>query len=498
MKKLNIVFIILLLLGTSSCDKYLDINQDPSFPQVAAGYALMPPLLANMARGETFDSRYIGTYVQMWGSASSGGTADRHGYFSGSDALGEKWRQHYWALGQNLDLVIEDGEKNNKQDFIGAAKAIRAWSWITSSDCYGEMILKQAFEPNRYVFDYDTQEEVYSEAEKLALEAIGHFEKTDYAKSLNRGDLVYAGNTDKWKRFAYAVLARLENHKSNKSSYNANKVIEYVDKALQSNADNFNVPHNGNSTADANFYGPLRNNMTAYRPSSFIIALLDGTTFPGVVDPRMKLMFNACPDGVYRGVLPASGDPNNVTGNTKQIPNLTGGLGGTALATGKWIFTDKAVHTVTSYAEMQFVKAEAAFKKGDRPTAYTAFLNGVNAHLDFVGVTAAEKNNYVKSAAIPQTADALTLSQIMLQKFIAMYGGGCLETWMDMRRYNYDPQIYTGFSLPLSLFPDNQGKTVQRVRPRYNSEYVWNRAALAKIGADLADYHTKPLWIVTP
>ncbi len=497
MKKLNIVFIFLLLLGSTSCDKYLDINEDPSQPQVAAGYALMMPILANMVRGETFDSRFIGTYVQMWGSAAAGGTTDRHGYFSGSDAIGEKWRQHYWALGQNLDLVIEDGEKNNKQDFIGAAKAIKAWSWQTSTDMYGEMILKQIFEPNRYVFDFDTQDLIYAEAEKQANEAIAHLAKTDYNKSLNRGDLVYGGDTDKWTRFTYAVLARLENHKSNKSTYNPTKVIEYVDKSLRNNADNFNVPHNGNSTTDANFYGPLRNNMTAYRPSSFIIALLDGTTFTGVVDPRMKLMFNPCPDGVYRGVLPASGDPNNVSGNTRQIPNLTGGLGSTA-GSGKWIFTNNALHTLVSYSELQFIKAEAAFKQGDKATAYTAFLNGVNAHLDFVGTTATEKNNYVKSAAIPQTSDALTLSRIMLQKFIAMYGGGCLETWMDMRRYNYDPNIYTGFALPLSLFPDNQGKPAQRVRPRFNSEYVWNRAALAVIGADLADYHTKPLWIVNP
>jgi len=39
---------------------------------------------------------------------------------------------------------------------------------------------------------------------------------------------------------------------------------------------------------------------------------------------------------------------------------------------------------------------------------------------------------------------------------------------------------------------------VQRIRPRFNSEYVWNRASLDVIGGLATDYHTKPLWITLP
>jgi len=39
---------------------------------------------------------------------------------------------------------------------------------------------------------------------------------------------------------------------------------------------------------------------------------------------------------------------------------------------------------------------------------------------------------------------------------------------------------------------------VQRIRPRYNSEYVWNQTGLAAIGALATNYHTKPLWITQP
>jgi hypothetical protein len=93
----------------------------------------------------------------------------------------------------------------------------------------------------------------------------------------------------------------------------------------------------------------------------------------------------------------------------------------------------------------------------------------------------------------------------MSQKYIAQWGWGHNEIWMDLRRYNYtdvDPasgmQVFPGFTPPTNLFPDNGGKIAHRIRPRFNSEYVWNRAALDKIGGLALDYHTKPLWITQP
>ena len=90
----------------------------------------------------------------------------------------------------------------------------------------------------------------------------------------------------------------------------------------------------------------------------------------------------------------------------------------------------------------------------------------------------------------------------MLQKYIAMFGYGVLETWVDMRRYDYTDigpdggQVYTDFEVPTGgdLFPDNNGQLVYRMRPRFNSEYVWNILELQRIGATELDYHTKKMW----
>jgi hypothetical protein len=56
-------------------------------------------------------------------------------------------------------------------------------------------------------------------------------------------------------------------------------------------------------------------------------------------------------------------------------------------------------------------------------------------------------------------------------------------------------QVFRGYVLPTTYYPDNNQKPVQRIRPRYNSDYVWNREQLAVIGGLFLDYHTKPMWI---
>jgi len=491
-----------MLLFSNSCDDYLDINYDPSNPQVAEGFALLPPMLANMVRGETFDTRYVGQYIQNWNWIAANNVWDQHGYVPGSDAAGEKWRQHYWAIGRNIELMIEQATPKEQWDYIGVGKAIRAWSWQSSTDVYGEMILSQIFEPNRYVFDYDTQDLIYEEVKRVALEAISDLQRTDGGVSqagLARGDLVYAGNREKWIKFSYGVLARNAHHISNKASYNPDKVIEYCDLALAFNADNFNVPHAGTSSSDGNFYGPTRNNLRSYRQSAYIVNLLNGTIFNGVIDPRLPKMLSASPDGVYRGVTPTAGDPTNTNNNPARIPLLWGVAPTVTVASqipGKYLFTDKALHPLMTYSEIQFIKAEAAFKKGDKALAFSSFRNGITAHMDFAGVTSAERDTYLASAAVPQTADALKLSDIMLQKYISLWVHGALETWVDMRRYRYNSDVYTGFTLPTTLYIDNSGQPCYRLRPRYNSEFVWNLDALNRIGATEANFHTQELWFM--
>jgi hypothetical protein len=514
MKKNYIVFATFAIILASGCKKYFDINTDPATPQNPQSSTLTPPLFGKMERGIQYDSRYLGGVIQYFGGNVNVG--ETHGYLPVSDAGGEIWSTNYFGLGSNLNLIIDQSTAKQEWNFVGMAQALKAWSWQTTTDYHGEIILKEAFDLNRYIFDYDSQQDVYAEVVRLANVSIANFSRTDGTGTVGKmssADLAYAGSNDKWIRFNYGVLARNANNLINKTIYDPKKVIEYVDKSLASNADNFIVPNAGSTSTNANYYGPLRNILGSYRQTKIIAGLLDGTYLAGktVVDPRRNSMITASPDGVFRGTAPATADAGTPAAKN-QIPNQWGVLASAnpGAGTGKYLFKDAAGFPIMTYAEMQFIKAEAAFRMGDKSLAYTAYINGISASIDFVSslgtaISSADKAVYLASASVKQNGAALTLKDIMLQKYLALYGYGFVETWCDLRKYNYsdgDSQgnnPYTGvFILPSVFYADNGGKPAQRFRPRYNSEYLWNTAALKVIGADQIDYHTKKVWFSQP
>jgi hypothetical protein len=516
-----------LLALSTSCKDFLDVNTNPNAPQAVSANLYLAPMLHWMVTSPQFDGRFVARYTQQWTAVSTSVTTwDRMGYDPSSDNGAQQWRDVYWSLGQNLVDMTQKSEAEERWDLLGVAKILKAWGWLVLTDLHGEIIVKEAINQSTFSFNYDTQEYAYQEVFKLIEEAITNLQRTDGAVDagyMARGDKIYNGDRTKWLKFAYGLKAIALNHFSNKAAYKPADVIAAVNASFVSNADDALLTYPNTSNDDINFWGRTRGNTTAtasasngpYRQTLFVLNLMNGTQFGGVVDPRLSRMLSPSPDGQFRGLDPTVVGFGALTA-TQQPNNFYGfpGTGGTGVP-GRYIFDDKAKIPVITYAQLQFVKAEAALRMGDQATAIAAYRNGVSSHIDWVNarntdnnqqptqITAAEKAAFLASTAIvPAT---LTLSHIMSQKYIAQWGWGHNELWMDMRRYHYtdlDPvsgtQVFRGFVLPTTLHADNSGKIVQRIRPRFNSEYVWNRPGLDAIGGLALDYHTKPLWITQP
>lgn len=508
----------------SGCEEFLDVNNNPNGPETVSANLYLSPMLHWMVTSPLYEGRFVGRYTQQWTlPATTLSTWDRMGYDPLSDNGAQQWRDVYWSLGQNLVDMMDKAEAEQRWDILGVGYILKAWGWLALTDTHGEIIIKEAFNQGKeFTFNYDSQEYAYQEINRLLLKAIENLQRTDGAVDaayLGRTDIIYGGDRTKWLKFAYGLQAMQLNHFSNKASYKPADVIAAVDKSFSSNADDALLAYPATVNDDRNFYGWTRDNMRSYRQTKFVVGLMDGTQF-GAVDPRMSRMLSASPDGVFRGYdINVAGTVSFPTTQPQVIPNNFfgyAGTGGQGLPS-KYIFSDKSKMPAMTYAQLQFIKAEAAYRMGDKATALTAFRNGVQAHIAFVNsrntddgqaptpISNAEAAAFMSSSAVPSTPAALTLTHIMSQKYITEWAWAHNEIWMDMRRYHYtdvDPatgvQVFPGFAPPATLYPDNAGKVVQRIRPRYNSEYVWNRAGLDAIGGLAADYHTKPLWITQP
>lgn len=525
MKKLiYITSFMAVMLTTSGCKKWLDVNKNPNAPDKVTPNLYLSPIQNNLTLSQQFDGRYIGKYIQNWAEITTLDTWDRQGYlFSASDPASEQWRTVYFLMGYNLVDMMNLSEEQQRWDLLGIGYLLKAWGWMQLTTTHGEIIVSQAFQLERTKFDYDNQDYIYGEIIRLLNLSIANLNRTDGAVSqtfLSGTDLFFAGDRLKWLKFAHGVKAMAMNHLSLKGSayYKPDEILTEIDLALASNADNVKLKFAGTASALSNFYGPWRNNLTTFRQTNFIVNLLNGTQFGGVVDPRLKRLLMPSSDGNVYGLDPTFGYGALTT--AQRPPNVWNSTTFGETLPGNYVFSNKSSYPLMTYSQLQFIKAEAAFKKGDKITALDAYKKGIDAHIDYVNtmnaeagnpavtqISAAEKTAFMTSAVVPTVAANLRLSDIMCQKYIAQWGWAINETWTDLRRYHYtdpDPevptvQVFKGFTIPAAdrIAVENQNKPVYRLRPRYNSEWVWNIESLEKIGGRRLDYHTIPAWIFT-
>ncbi|RYZ28953.1 MAG: SusD/RagB family nutrient-binding outer membrane lipoprotein [Chitinophagaceae bacterium] len=540
MKLSKIYILAAMILCFSSCKKWLDINEDPANPQVATGEVLLSPIQYQMANNVANDYRFVFKYVQFWANQNADPNWEKHAYESGSDNGGSIWRMTYFNLGKNLELMIQDGVDNGKYSFAGIGYAIKAWAYQMTTDYHGPIILDQALDDERISYNYQDQPEVYEKVREWARMALFYLDKADakdYSSVLSgiSGDQIYKGDRGKWKKFVYGLLALQYSHLRNKAEFTsayADSVVKYVDLSFANESESATVNFNGSNAAESNIFGPsaglitstASTSITMGRVTQTIVDLLSGgmrsntpradtlkntTTFATTsVDPRLPRMIAPNTDSVYRGVIPTYGDPNT----TKKIPHVLGSVA--APYPGKYIFADKARFPIMTYSQLQFAKAEALFVKGQTGPAHAAYIKGIEGHMDFVNryglwqgaaatappITAQQITAYKASSDVAQTPADLTIADIMGQKFVAQWGWAGLEQWNDLRKYHYDTTVFKTYYLISGSEIDtrNLNKLVYRVRPRYNSEYIWNRTELDKWGGLNGDYHTYELWFSKP
>lgn len=549
----NKIFKTIIFLGmfsiifSVSCKKKIDdAYLNPNAPVIVPIESILSGVIgsftaffssAGTGYGVQADGILLGRYIQYWGSQTSGELYGQMGFPGGtaSDNTGGLWAAVYYGQGQNVNKIIQWGAEQEKWDYVGVGYAIRAWGWLELTNVYSDAILKEAFNTSQSQFSYDTQPEFYDSSRVICHRALSYLNRTDGNVSqanLAIGDAYfYNGDVNKWKKFVYGILARSYINLSSKGIFTTNSyadsAIKYANLAMTSNAENAAVKVKGGLTSAVNnFFGPFRGNIGAIRQGSYIADLMSGNNagaFTGVSDPRRWYMLRENNNRTFKGFtvwlgsagLATNDYPQNFWGN--PAPTSTAAP---AIDSSRYLYRNTSPWPMMTASEMQFIIAEAAYRKGDKLMALAAYANGISLNFDMItttypqnvptvfAITPASKTAYLSNTAVvPGVATSLTLSQIMLQKYIALYGWGVQLTWTDMRKYHYtdiDPatgnQVYAGFTPPsgVNLISTNNAKLVYRCRPRYNSEYLYNIPELTRIGALSLDYNTLQPWFTLP
>lgn len=310
MKKLKYIALSLaFVLGTTSCDDYLDVNNDPDNP---VSESVTPQLRL------TWIQNY---YTYAWGTASmrtntiAGIMTQVYG--TSANNLLSSWnpaqsscttiyQNFYLGAGVNIDPLIEKSEELGAYHYEGAAYCIKAMGFMMMLDLHGELPIQEAF-IGKTNPAYDDGKKMYELCMDYLDKAIENFGKTQSptVANLSAGDLWNGGSIDKWMKLCYGLKARYLLKLSKKAEYDPAAILAALEKAPTSNMDNtimknYNVvgdetnftvgdPYQASAIWNCSGYGATQ------RLTRWYVNLLTNNFTGGskVIDPRMSKLVPA-------------------------------------------------------------------------------------------------------------------------------------------------------------------------------------------------------------
>lgn len=426
MKKYIYMSALALGLCLSSCDSYLDINQDPTSPSESnvTSSMIMPGV-------EMAISSAYGDYLRIVGGyysevyAHLNGTSNYVDYSQFSQSAtrsSSTYARFYDVALVNLKTILEKSEAAEEWGSYLAATTLRAFCFEALVDCYGETPYTEALDADNLAPKYDDGKTVY---EGVIAEIDNALAKASASNTVCTNFLYPGENADNWIKFAKALKLRMLMRMAD------------VDNSVLTEAGAL-ISENDFPTADvafANCWSNEAGSMNPFYSEEFssawgstqtniaanlaIIGTMQVTNASGDVvytDPRISAFFDKNGSGKYIGGISGTNYPSTST--------LT-----------SWCRPVMAYNTpvvLLPQFETEFFIAEYYARTGNEAQATAHYNEAIELSFAEAGVEGAaehiarypfDKSNYKKSIGI--------------QKWVALSGIDTFEAWCEVRRLNY-------------------------------------------------------------
>lgn len=407
------IFMIIALFPFSGCD-FGNTNIDPSKLDDVEVTQILPAAQAQTARNlGSVGARVSGVVVQHFR-----GIADQplayNTYLIDENALDDYWVGGLYAGAmKDCQIIIEKGKDEDIPQYVGIAKILMSINLGIATCFWGDVPYSEAL----LGFDqlqpaYDTQEDIYKAIQTLLDEAIEALNEDSGELTPGTDDLIYGGNRALWLGTARALKARYYLHLVKQDSAAALNALSVLDAGtLYANTVQPEFPF-GDIQNEANpiaYYGEDRAGQLAV--NQFMLDLLDTKN-----DPR-KQLYTREVNGNY--VIYVRNDKED------DLTDLY------------WGQFDSPMPLI-SYSELLFIRAEANLRVGISSLAESNLLAAVRANMRVLGVDEEDIEEYITAhVSLSGLSFEQSLAKIIEEKFVAMFGQGAIEAWVDYRRTGY-------------------------------------------------------------
>ncbi len=430
----------LFMIAVSGCDNTLEeINRNPNNPEDIEPELLMVTIIRGTVNQMVDEGYNTGNIVAQFSAQIREPGTDRYVWGSFNT-----WSNGYTVLRDVMNLyhIADERGLNN---YKGIALVMRALIFSRLTDAYGDLpyleALKGKDDSPTYAPKYDTQQEIYAgllkeleEANQL-LSADGGAIRND----ILYGNESFAGDPIKWKKLANSLKLRLLVRQSNKidPSQQLAEILNNPAKypIFESNADQATLKY----TQSPNLFPVTGNRIGHWRDRRLSKTVSDWLN--NTKDPRLKVL--AMPTVDSQEAFAAGTGPLVWAGvrNGEEDKNLGSNIDDRVSALGEIFYKDLLVPVlahglVMTYAEVQFILAEAAAKGWITGNPETHYLAGIKSSVDFYrtvsGVNIEATEDFLKMPGVKfEAANALTL--IGTQKWVSLFFHD-MQAWHEWKR----------------------------------------------------------------
>ena len=481
-RKIKLLFtIILCVVAISGCTKgFEELNKNPN--TIALGGVepsnMIEAMLISGSNALANDMTLYATEIAQ-ASAKSGNVREEQAYIIDNAIYEGRWVIFYrWANSANHMSQLAVAQNDPNYQAIGLI--MKTYYLAQCTDLFGSIVYSEALKALEQIFTprIESQQEVYTVmmADLEQANAI-----IDLVKPLSKPerDHLYGGNMANWKKFANTLHLRLLMRVSGRneafSPTVAQRIKTIVDDpdtypVFTSNADNAAVKFNASAIYYRNNYNTVDiPNQNGFNDARLTIPFLNLTVYnfdTGDCDPRLKIWGKPTASNGFKW-------KGAITAGNKDLGSRDGAL----YSNRHWetLVRDDNPNMLMDYAELLFIKAEAAFHgwiSGNAKDYYEAAVtascqrwNELGKYARFPdqnGVTAAVNITAADIAAMLAQPKAMydgTLERIQTQKWVSLFWIVGYEMFNEMRRTGY-PDVALGSRI-LSYNRSN-GKFMER------------------------------------
>lgn len=405
MKTKKIIIAALVVAVFIGCRKGDDLFVSPNQPSHATPGTMLTGIEANTTMNYESGMARIASIFMQYQSGIVAQSQDYDRYSMTSSDMDNYWSGLYVGGMKNSKLLFDKYEATYPY-YGGIARVCMAINLGISTELWGDVPYSQAFqlESNVNQPKMDAQKDILNSIQTLLDQAIVDFGKPGSANQSLPGkdDILFGGDVVLWTKTAWTLKARYHNLLSKVDpAGSATNVLTDLTNGMTSNADNCYTSHN--SASDPNQWAAFQDGRGYNVACQTLIDSMKNMT-----DPRTPWYFDT-------------------TGMGMAMGNPIGTFNGGSLL-GPYLYnsTNDLRTPLVTYAEAEFLKAEAFARQS----------NTASALIELNKAIAASINEVTKGTGTTYVATNGSIHSVITEKWKAMFAQP-LEAYADYRRTGF-------------------------------------------------------------